>query len=87
MKTKKFSKKAKEEKPDSLRGHEEVGVAVGEVADGQRDGAEQEEVHGVLFVFVLEKEEVEKERVRPEERRFDETTSKRKKKKELRDSF
>ena len=33
---------------DSLRGHEEVGVAVGEVPDGQGDGAEQEEVHGVL---------------------------------------
>lgn len=88
MKTKKFSeakrKKAKTRR-DSLRGHEEVGVAVGEVADGQGDGAEQEEVHGVLCRFVFlggggggRGGEREGE---AEETFFDETTSKRKRRK------
>ena len=59
-------KKKKKNLRDSLRGHEEVSVAVGQVPDGQGDGAEQEEVHGVLS-FISERrrrrwEAVEKER-------------------------
>ena len=81
-KNEKTSKKSFQNR-SSLRGHEEVGVAVGEVTDGQADGAEQEEVHRVLCFLFRERMEVEqgKERGEPKKEEADETTSKRKEEK------
>lgn len=81
-KNEKTSKKSFQNR-SSLRGHEEVGVAVGEVTDGQADGAEQEEVHRVLCFLFRERMEVEqgKERGEPKKEEDDETTSKRKEEK------